>query len=207
MAIFNTYKSLNDITVKVFYDILATQNYVLLYKNVFIKKIASKSKYLQQKASNLFVEIYDSYCFKTEDNKTKNFFSLILELQYLNIRYKIVTELMMCLNESNKKEIGKELHRWNIIFHNEKSVYSQKNQLKRQIKAARNKINRKDSELEDLLKKNKKKSQSIFTEKVNLEKLIGISINIEKTTMTEWFELKDIAKEIIENKKRALKNG
>ena len=61
--------------------------------------------------------------------------------------------------------------------------------------------------MQDLLKKNEKKSQSIFTEKVNLEKLIGISINIEKTTMTEWFELKDIAKEIIENKKRALKNG
>lgn len=207
MAIFNTYKSLDDITVKVFYDILRTQNYVLLYKNIFIQKIAVKSKYLQQKASYLFAEIYDSYCYKTEDNKTKNFFSLILELQYLNLRYKIITELMMSLNESNKKEIGKELQRWNIIFHCEKSVYSQKNQLKRQIKAARNKINRKDSELQDLLKKNENKSQSIFTEKVNLEKLIGISINIEKTTMTEWFELKDIAKEIIENKKRALKNG
>ena len=165
MAIFNTYKSLNDITVKVFYDILLSQNYVLLYKNIFTQKIALKSKYLQQKTSNLFAEIYDSYCYKTEDNTTKNFFSLILELQYLNIRYKIVTELMMCLNEANKKEIGKELHRWNIIFHNEKSVYSQKNQLKRQIKAARNKINRKDSELQDLLKKNEKKSQSIFTEK------------------------------------------
>ncbi len=207
MAIFNTYKSLNDITVKVFYDILTSRNYYLMYRYAFMRKIAKIVPKLTQIGYDGFQNIYGIYCDKIGDNKSANYFALMNEVSYLHMRFNIVKQIVTRLNEVNKHFLGKELQRWNFIFNVKESVKKQKEQLVRQLKASMNKLQRKNSELQTILEKQETKSKSVYTEKINLEQIIGVTIDLEKITMSEWLELNDIAKEIVRQKNKAVKNG
>jgi hypothetical protein len=207
MAIFGTYKSLDDITVKVFYDILKSRNYYLMYRYSFMHYIAKNVSKIKNKGYLNFQDIYSTYCDKIGDNKSANYFALVNEISHLHMRFNIVKQIVMRLNESNKHFLGKELHRWNFIFNPKEKVINQREQLIRQLKASINKLKRKNNELDSITEKNEQSTKTVYTEKINLEQIIGVTIDLEKTTMSEWLELQTIAKDIVKQKNKAVKNG
>lgn len=201
------YSGLDDITVKIFFDIASNKSYEQMFLSKVVRNVAPKIKRLLKRAEMAYIEIYHDYSEAVSTSASKNYYLVLNELDYLRHRFLMLAKLIECLNDENKEYIGKEILAWGFIFNPKGKVKDQMPTLERQMRGAQNKIRRKTSEVEDLEKNMEKSSDGLIKQKLQLQRITELTINIEKTTMKEWIEIKNIAKEIIEAQKRANRNS
>lgn len=197
----NTYTSIKDITIFSFYKILETSDYTYLYKRKKDRNDKSKLKELFE----IWNLIYDEYVSQTEDANVLNNLRLIDEIDYLETRFMIVKELMGSISEYNKKVFGEQLKTFDIIFNPNLTVDEQRENLLQQLRAATNKIKRKRSEL--ALMQEEVKKPNMIREKLSVQAVIGIDIDIYKTTMEEYIEMKKMAEETVKAKSKNVRHA
>lgn len=198
------YKSLDDIFVYNFFKLLNTLDMRYLYL-----KTPPKSKVIHSAdVFEVWSSIYNAYLEKIEDSVSINYYKLIDEVSYLEHRYIIIHTLIYSLTESNKKTIGKELTAWGVMFNIKGKVAPQQENLERFLRASTNKILRKKSELDAITnKKGKAVSINILKDKIQLEHITGVKINIHTMVMSEWLEIRALAENISESRKKQTTNG
>jgi hypothetical protein len=152
-------------------------------------------------------DIYNEYCKRTANNDALNLYSLSCEVGYLEMRYTSIVSLYMNLCEAYKEEIGLRLNKWKIPFNIKGSIYEQKPNLERHLRIAKQNLDMKKRKLNTIKEENEEnESPVLLKQKIRLERVVGIKINIKETSVEEWIELHNEAKEIIKQQK-ASKNG
>lgn len=154
-----------------------------------------------KEANERWSDIYNAYCEKTANNEALTYYSLNCEIGYLEMRYLAICSLIDNLCEPYKEEIGKRLNKWGIPFNIKGSISKQTELLKRHLRIAEQNINIKKRKLEQI-KDNQEESVSIIKQKIRLERITGINIDLKKTSVEEWIEIHNEAKEIIQSQKR-----
>lgn len=196
------YTCLDDIIISSFFKILDTKDMKYMFKD---SKLHKKYEGL---ANKNWMDIYDEYLDVTENSESVNYFRLIDELSYLKLRYKVIGSLIESLNEHNKELVGKELNAWGVIFNIKGTVKDQEENLLRFLRASKNKILRKTSELEEITKREDKKKFNFIEQKMRLTHITGINIDADKMVMTEWIETEKIAEQIIKSRQKEVsRNG
>ena len=133
---------------------------------------------------------------------------LMLEVNYLQVRFNVVAEVIQLLEYSilDKELIdaySNILRPWGYIYNKKKKVKENLVNLKNQHKFSQNKLKDKLSELEKLTENDKDENVSLEKQAVYLAQCLNRNrIDTKKTTVLEWIELKNLAKEINSKSKR-----
>lgn len=156
-------------------------------------------------AKERWEEIYNQYCEKSANNETLTQYALMNEISYLEMRYLSVVSLIECLCEGYKEELGRALNKWGFVFNIKGKILPQIDNLKRQLRGAKQKIDVRKSKLKSL-KGDEEKESSLIAQAISLEKILGIKLNIRKDSVDKWIELNNLAKETVQQQKTA-RNG
>jgi len=201
------YRNCNELSIHSFSKVLETNNYAWLlvdfdeYKDV---------KFDEKEASEIWQKIFEEYSKLTEDNKALLFLAIHQQLIYLRTRYEVArTLLMQLVNGVEKKDIRfgyfKALAEWNYNINTEKPLHEELERMFMQLKASTNKINIKQSELDDL-KVNEGEKLSIIEQGLKLELALDKNdINLKTTSVTKFIAM---FKEVrLRNEARKKNNG
>lgn len=194
------YLGISDLPIYNFDKILKTNNLSYLV----VKWNERKEIKVPKKASKRWDDIYNQYCKATENNEALTYYSLITELSYLESRYIIVHTLISTLNENNKKDFGERFKKLDIAFDVKKTVISQAKDLKRQLRIAKQEIDITTGKVKKL--KSDDDPSSIINQKIKLERITGLKINLRKTSVEEWIEIHNEAEDIVKQQREA-RNG
>lgn len=159
-----------------------------------------------KEAQERWDEIYNDYCKKTANNEALTFYSLSAEIGYLEMRYTSIHALINSLCEAYKKEIGLRLNKWGVPFNIKGKIKPQLKQLETQLRIAKQNLGMKTRKL-DGLKTDEEESVSIIKQKIKLERVVNIKIDLKTTSVEEWIELFNEAKDIVQQQKAENKNG
>ena len=111
-------------------------------------------------------------------------------------------------NEVNKEvrnEVIKELGHRGFLLDNSKPFNEEFNKLERQLRQRRTKINRKSAELEQIRGEDDDPI-SIHKQKINLLRITDLrEIDLKNTSVSEWVEIGNVAKEVAAQKRRLQK--
>jgi hypothetical protein len=185
------YRNCDELSVYNFHKVLETNNYSYLivgfddYKEV---------KFDEKEADELWGNIYEEYCRLTKNNKSLLYFAIFQELLYLRTRYQVARILLMQLSNSNNKEefvldCIERLREWKYKIDKEKPLKDELARMIHQLKVSENKIQIKQSELEDL-KVDEGEKLSLIEQNVKLELALGKNkINTKKTSVSEHVAL------------------
>jgi hypothetical protein len=185
------YRNCDELSVYNFHKVLETNNYSYLivgfddYKEV---------KFDEKEADELWGNIYEEYCRLTKNNKSLLYFAIFQELLYLRTRYQVARILLMQLSNGNNKEefvldCIERLREWKYKIDKEKPLKDELARMIHQLKVSENKIQIKQSELEDL-KVDEGEKLSLIEQNVKLELALGKNkINTKKTSVSEHVAL------------------
>ena len=160
-----------------------------------------------EQAQERWNEIYNEYCKRTANNESLTFYNLAYEISYLEMRYTSIYSLVTNLCEAYKKEIGLRLNKWGVPFNINGKIKPQLKQIESNLKFAAHIIQRKKTKLEGLKGEGKEEGSSIIKQKIKLERVTGLKIDLKKTSVEEWIELFNEAKSIAQQNKKAARNG
>lgn len=191
------YTGLSDIPIYNFYKASNENNLGYLLKTYKEEVSLHDMSYLEK----VWITIYDDYCLKTESAMSRQYFSLVDEINKEETRLFFVQTLVSKLTNHNKQDFGSALKKWGVSYNLKGKIVTQRASLERQIKAAKNKITRRKSELE-AIKKREGKSSSITRQKLEMESMLNISIDTKKRTMEEWIEMKNMCQELIKERNK-----
>lgn len=159
-------------------------------------------------AEIVFKRIQKEYYKLTKSNKSIEYIELLEEISELELRYTEANAALTMLTYVEDKQIRKELiqelsHRRFLI--NPKNPFDKEfERLSRQLRSVRGKINRKRGEL-DKYQGDNDDQVSLFAQKVNIERILGVSIDLKKTVLAEWEELKKQAQNLVKQQQKAAK--
>jgi len=185
------YRNCNELSVYNFHKILETNNYAYLvvgfdeYEKININ---------EKEASDVWNLIYEEYCKLTEDNKSLLYFAIFQELLYLKTRFEVATTLLKQLSNGIDDKIVvlkyiNALRVWKYKINKDKPLDEELDRMVNQLKASTNKIQIKQSELEDLNVNNSDKL-SLIEQVVKLELALGKNeIDIKKTVVSKYIAL------------------
>ena len=185
------YRNCNELSVYNFHKILETNNYSYLivgfdeYEKININ---------EKEASDVWNLIYEEYCKLTEDNKSLLYFAIFQELLYLKTRFEVATTLLKQLSNGIDDKIVvlkyiNALRVWKYKINKDKPLDEELDRMVNQLKASTNKIQIKQSELEDLNVNNSDKL-SLIEQVVKLEQALGRNeIDIKKTVVSKYIAL------------------
>ena len=151
-------------------------------------------------------EIYNEYCKRTANNEALTFYQLSCEIGYLEMRYTSIYALVTNLCEAYKEEIGLRLNKWKIPFNIKGEIKPQIELLERHLRIAKQNLGMKTRKLEALKGDDNEEGSSIIQQKIKLERVTSIKIDLKLTSVEEWLEIHNEAKSIIEQQK-ASNNG
>ena len=157
-------------------------------------------------AVELWNEIYNEYCKRTANNEALTFYQLSCEVGYLEMRYTSIYALITNLCEEYKKEIGLRLNKWKIPFNVDGEIEPQIKSLETHLRIAKQNLGMKTRKLEALKGDEDNEGGSIIQQKIRLERITTLRIDLRQTSVEEWLEINNEAKNIIEQQKAA-KNG
>lgn len=160
---------------------------------------------IPKEAQSKWDEVYNEYCERTANNEALTFYSLTCEVGYLEMRYTAIFSLVQNLCEPYKEEIGRRLNKWKVPFNIKGSIKKQLPQLETQLRIAFQNIKIKKNKLE-ALKGDEEEQSTVLQQKIKLERIVGLKIDLKTTSVEEWIEINNEAKSIIEQQK-AVKNG
>jgi len=157
---------------------------------------------IPKEAQSKWDEVYNEYCKRTANNEALTFYSLTCEVGYLEMRYTAIYSLIQNLCEPYKEEIGRRLNKWKIPFNIKGSIKKQLPQLETQLRIASQNIKIKKNKLQDL-KSDDNDQSTLLQQKIKLERVTSLKIDLKQTSVEEWIEIHNEAKEIIEQQKAA----
>lgn len=152
--------------------------------------------------TKLWGKLYNKYFTLTSNSEHQQYFRLVLEIEWLKNRLFYVPVLINQLlktPKNNRKEIIQEIKKWRVTFNSEKDIDKCLNLLNN----SKTKLKRKESELEELNKKNSKlKDSNISLEKqsVKLQRRLGVTPDIFKDSVIKWLAYWDELKELSDKK-------
>ena len=156
---------------------------------------------LPKEVDNVWQEIYNEYCVKTENNEALTYYALHNEVSYLETRLEIIIALIENMTEDNKEEFGRELNAWGVKFNIKGSIASQIPNLKTALRGAKQKYDIRLEKLNGM--KSDDEPMSILRQIIKLDRITGIKINIKTDVVDYLIEVNKEAAEITQ----AQKNG
>lgn len=194
------YRSLEDLSIYRFDKIIHGD----------LRYLSKKENVTNVKISNVYNEVwkglYNDYAAKTNNNTTIRVYLLLGEINYLSLRYKIVPELIDVALSSTDLDIFKmaitEIKSWGFSMDMNNPIVEETNKIIKALNNSITKIKRKRAEYKELTKK-EEKALSIIQQKVKLERVIGIKVDIKKDSVLDWLAYWDEFKIIIDQKEKA----
>ena len=153
-----------------------------------------------KEALKLWETVENTWHEKTANAKSKIYYALVNEVDYLEKRFTMLSTLIYGLSEANKESYGAEINAWGFKFNLKGRVKPQIKDLERQLRAAKTKITIKQNELKNF---STKKGMSLLKQKIKLERVLETKIVLKDTPVDEWLELFNEAEEVNEQKKQA----
>lgn len=162
---------------------------------------------LPEGIESIFNDIMNEYCELTGDNKSLQYYELVVEVSDLKLDFDISTALLGTLltemTKETRKEVVKELGHRGFLLNEGKPFNEEFERLERQLRQRRTKLNRKKSELEEFRNQDGE-IISIHKQKINLLRITELrEIDLKSTSVIEWVELCNVADEIIRAKRKA----
>lgn len=156
-----------------------------------------------EQAQERWDDIYNEYCKRTANNDALSFYSLSCEIGYLEMRYTSIYALVTNLCEGYKEEIGKRLNMWGVPFNIKGKIEPQLKQMESNLKFAAHIIEKKKTKLKGLKGDEDEERTSLIQQKIKLERVVGLKIDLKQTSVEEWIELFKEAKSIGQQQKAA----
>lgn len=157
-------------------------------------------------AQILFKRIQKEYYKLTKSNKSTDYLELLEDVSALEVRFTCanvaLSSLCLVQNEDIRKELIEELRHLNFLFNDSKPFKDEHKRLTRQLRALRGKIQRKSKQLE-AFNADEDDKVSLFAQKVNLERILGIKIDLKATPLAEWEEIKKQAQKVVKQQQKA----
>lgn len=206
------YRNCNEIPVYNFYTTVEKKDlrYLIVgYDDMDDGVVLSKQEKL--KLVGLWESIYEEYLELTNDRSSFIYYELKGDLERLNTVYDIVSQILDIAENNTipydlKEFLVIELRKFKYKIDLKKDFNTEVERIKRELKASTNTINIKKIELEELEKKDNKKSLTLIQQQVKLEQGLGRNnIDIKTTVLTKWMAMIDEVKEIVKASKE--KNG
>lgn len=204
------YSNCDLLPISLFYKILKTSDYTLLYKNYD----NLKDKPTIEKCSDLWLDIYDEYVSLVNDETVKYYYELEKLVMYLTKRYEVAFFMLKQLSEgllNNNQKIAyvEELRKWSYNINLKNNLDTELDNAVRQLKSSQNKINIKKNELEQMRQNMQKDSGSmtLIEQATRLEHALNKSANIDihNTVVSKWVVLVKILEET--NRAKRKENG
>ncbi len=204
------YSNCDLLPISLFYKILKTSDYTLLYKNYD----NLKDKPTIEKCSDLWLDIYDEYVSLVNDETVKYYYELEKLVMYLTKRYEVAFFMLKQLSEgllNNNEKIAyvEELRKWSYNINLKNNLDTELDNAVRQLKSSQNKINIKKNELEQMRQNMQKDSGSmtLIEQATRLEHALNRSANIDihNTVVSKWVVLVKILEET--NRAKRKENG
>lgn len=153
-----------------------------------------------EEGKEVWNSIYEEYCKKTENNEALSYYALYNEVSYLETKLTVIIALIEGITEANKKDFGREINAWGIPFNIDGNVLDQLPLLKRHLKGLKQKYDIRLHKLENM--KKDEEPISILKQKIRLERITGLKIDLRTCVVDEWIEINKEAVEIAEAQRR-----
>ena len=183
-----TYKNCEDLPIHNFDKIKTEGNFMWLVRGYD----GYNEVEIPENAEDLFGEIINEYCELTGDNRTAQYYELVVEVARLETRYLTAHALLETLftptEKEVRKEIIKELGHWGFYLNVSKDFKKEIERLKRQLRSAKTKIERKRNDLNDF--ESDDEPTDILDQKLSLERILEKDrIDLKLTPVKEWVKM------------------
>jgi len=143
-------------------------------------------------APEIFDSIQEDYYKLVKTHRSQDYFELLVEISDLKARHDAVIALAKSLELTEDDEVRSmiydEISNNRIAIRRNLDHSSQIDSILAQLRGLKTKIGKKELDLEKY-KKEDGDEQSIFKQKINLEKILEVKINLKETVLKEWAEL------------------
>ena len=202
------YQNLKSINVSTWYEILETQNICLLDKNYSEDKKYSKIQIRQ--ISSIFAELYDDFFIRLNNRKAKANLLNSQDKMMLSVKLMVLQE---CLNtlifiSQNYSKIPKAYQKELNIYQTIQSIskntkFVENNTLSDNIQKVRDLINANQLSFDRKYSENVKEQNYTFEKQVvDVEQVLGISLNIKECSVIQWIGYINKVQEIIKAKEK-----
>lgn len=163
-------------------------------------KYLFKDKKLKESplVSKTWNNIYNEYCKLTYNNSVLRFYRLFGEIEYLKNLQIFAPVLLNLLTKTPKDDrviIYEELKKWKIKLNINDSLDKQLEKGLKYINNSKNKLKRKEAELNEI-KDKPVKSYTLQQQKAKLHKALGVDVNLHTCSVTEWLAYWDEVKSL-----------
>ena len=193
------YDSIEDISIYNF-DKVINGDLRYLAKTDNISKVKISDAY-----KNAWSKIYNEYASKSKNNEIVRIYFLLAEINYLRLRVQIVPKLIDVLLSAVDLDIFKlevdEIENLRLSFNKENPLKEEVIKIQKVLKNSITKLKRKQHDYNELTKE-KEAKQTIYQQKITLERGLGISIDIKNDSIAYWLSCWDELKKVIEHKKK-----
>jgi hypothetical protein len=202
------YQNLKSINVSTWYEILETQNICLLDKNYSEDKKYSEIQIRQ--ISSIFAELYDDFFIRLNNRKAKANLLNSQDKMMLSVKLMVLQE---CLNtlifiSQNYSKIPKAYQKELNIYQTIQSVskntkFVENNTLSDNIQKVRDLINANQLSFDRKYSENVKEQNYTFEKQVvDVEQVLGRSLNIKECSVIQWIGYINKVQEIIKAKEK-----
>ncbi len=198
------HRSCETLSIYAFHKIMETNNYAHL---IIDWDGYSKMKYNEDDLKEIWKGIYNEYCKLTNDNKSLHFYQLLEQVNYLQVRRYIVSNLVQQMMENQKRDEILDLYietlrQWKYVWDKKLNYHEAILKLLKDLKASENKIELKKDELEKL--KSTDEPMTLTQQVVRLERALERNLIDPKITSVEkWIELMNQVRDINAARKKA----
>ena len=202
------YRSLKSINVGLWFEILETQNISLLDKNYFEGKVYNK--FQLNEINEVFTSLYDDFFIRLNNRKAK--YNLISSQDKMMLSVKLMV-LNECLN--TLFFISKNYSRIHNAYKKELEIYKTIENISKNTKFVEsNTLLDNINKIKELIKSNQlayerkyteqvaEKSYSFERQLIDVEQVLGRSLNIKECNVIQWIEYINKVQEIIKVKEK-----
>lgn len=202
------YRSLKSINICLWFEILETQNIYLLDKNYFEGKFYNK--FQLNEINEVFTSLYDDFFIRLNNKKAKSNLINSQDKMMLSVKIMVLNE---CLNtlifiSKNYSRIHnaykKELDIYKIIENITKNTkFNQSNTLLDNINKIKELIDTNQLAYErKFIEQVSEKSYSFEKQLIDVEQVLGRSLNVKECNVIQWIEYINKVQEIIKIKEK-----
>jgi hypothetical protein len=202
------YQSLKSINIGLWFEILETQNINLLDKNYFEGKFYNK--FQNKEINEVFSKLYDDFFIRLNNKKAKSNLINSQDKMMLSVKVMVLNE---CLN--TLIFISKNYSRIHNAYQKELQIYKtieniSKNTKFKQSNTLLDNINK----IKELIETNKlsyerkyaeqisEKSYSFEKQLIDVEQVLGRSLNVKECNVIQWIEYINKVQDIIKLKEK-----
>lgn len=188
------YKTCRELNMFRFYEVLDTKEYRYLLKDYDVEL----KEDLKTELKGIWIEIFKEYIVLKDDREIKKSFRKLALINKLETKLMICKELLKCLTHQStkkgQKELIKELSAWGYPINQRKNLNEEIERIIRNFKALKSSISIKKVEFEKEFKKDLSNEKlNIDKQVVNVEQVLGNTINLHTTMVSKWIEYVKIA--------------